>query len=267
MENKQYEQLEVSAFEMGVKHVKNLMIAGIFSVLLLSGCGGGSGGVVAPTTRAIVTNNLRIFVSGDNIQYSMTGSVTTGAVNTPLTGTATYSITTNSSPLDPTGIARSVNTIALTGTFSNGTPFASNGMTYYGQDATGNYNVYGDSTSLWITSPISGFVTGIKSPIASPSSWINSYTQQNGDVTTDTITVIGKSTVTTGMGTFETYKIQTDSTITLAAGGTDVSTEIDYVVPSIGPIKITINLQSTDALGVVTTSQFALVASTTNIAF
>jgi len=200
--------------------MKNMKILGmIFGILLLTGCGGGSGGsgVVAPTTRAIVTNNLRVFANGDNIQYSMTGSVTTGGVNSPLTGTATFSITTNSSPLDPTGTTRSVNTVAMTGTFSNGTPFSSNGLTYYSQDAIGNYSVYGDSTSLWITSPVSGFVTVVKSPITSPDSWINSYTQQNGDLTTDTITVIGKATVATGMGTFETYKIQTDSTVTLAA--------------------------------------------------
>jgi len=250
--------------------MKKVNIVGIiFSVLLLTGCGGGSGGsgVVAPTTRAIVTNNLRVFTNGDNIQYSMTGSVTTGGVNFPLTGTATYSITTNSSPLDPTGIARSVNTIAMTGTFSDGTPFSSNSSTYYSQDATGNYNIYGDSTSLWVTSPVSGFVTGLRSPIVSPDSWINSYTQQNGDVTSDTITVIGKATVTTGLGTFETFKIQTDSTVTLAAGGTDVFTEVDYVVPSIGPIKLTISGQSTDAFGAVSTSQFTLIASTTNIAF
>ncbi len=141
------------------------------------------------------------------------------------------------------------------------------GKYYYSQDAKGNYNIYGDSISLWITSPISGFVTELKSPIVSPNSWINSYTQQNGDITTETITVIGKATVETGMGAFETYKIRTDSTVTSATGETDVSTEVDYVVPSIGPIKTTISDQFTDATGAVTTSQFTLVASTTNIAF
>ncbi len=113
---------------------KTMISVMIFGILLLTGCGGGGGGgggVVSPTARAIVTNNLRIFSTGDNIQYSMTGSVTTGGVNTSLTGTAAYSITTNSSPLDPTGTARSVNTTAMTGTFSNGTPFASNGLSYY----------------------------------------------------------------------------------------------------------------------------------------
>ncbi len=240
----------------------------ILGILLLNGCAGdGSSGVVNPTTRAIATNHLRFFTNGDNIQYSMTGSVTTSGATLSLTGTATFSITTNASPLDPTGVTRSVNTIAMTGTFSNGTNFSSNGSTYYSQNAVGNYVVYGDSTSLWITSPSSGFVTSLRSPIVSPDSWINSYVQQNGDATTETITVIGKVVVATGMGRFETYKVQRDATVQLAAGGTDVSTEIDYIVPSIGPVKITINSQSTDAFGAVSTSQLTLVANTTNIAF
>ena len=250
--------------------MKKITIAQIiFGISLLGGCGGGGGGTtaVAPTARPIVTSTLRTFANGDNIQYTMTGSVTTGGVNFALTGSATFSISTNSSPLDPTGTARSVNTTALTGTFSNGTPFASNELTYYSQDATGNFNTYGDSTPGWITIPATGFVTDIKSPIVAPNSWINSYTQQNGDVTSDTITVIGKATVATGMGTFETFKYQVDSTVTLAAGGSDVATTIEYIVPSIGPVKETINLQSTDAFGAVTTSQFTLVANTTNIAF
>jgi len=69
------------------------------------------------------------------------------------------------------------------------------------------------------------------------------------------------------MGTFETFQIETSSTTTLAAGGTDVSTQTEYVVPSIGPVKLVFNLTSTDAFGAITTSQFTLVASTTNIAF
>jgi len=100
-----------------------------------------------------------------------------------------------------------------------------------------------------------------------PNSWINTYTQQNGDVTSNQISAIGKVNVTTGMGVFEAFKYQSNSTATLAAGGTRVSTTVTYVVPAIGPIKITINQTATDAVGSVTTSQFTLTASTTNIPF
>jgi len=252
--------------------MKIMNIVGIvFSILSLTGCGvsdnTSGGGTVTPTTRPIVSNTLRTFTNGDNIQYSMTGSVTTGGVNLTLTGTATSSFTANSSPFDPTGVTRSVKSLTMSGTFSDGTPFVSNGSSFYSQDATGNFNIYGDSIGFWITTPATGFVTGVKSPIVSPDSWVNFYIQQNGDKTNATVTVLGNATVTTGMGTFQTYMIQTVSTVTRVAGGVDVSNEIDYVVPRIGPIKVTTHLQSTDAAGAVTTSQFTLIASTTNIAF
>ncbi|MDX8405917.1 MAG: hypothetical protein R8K50_07175 [Mariprofundus sp.] len=234
---------------------------------LIAGCGGGGGGAVAPTTRAIVTNTLRTFLSGDNIQYSATGTVTAAGVTTTFTGTGSYSITTNASPLDLTGVKRSQDTFSFSGTLSNGATFTSTSNGYFSQTATGTMNTYGDSVSGWITVPAAGFVPGVKSPITSPASWVNNYTQQNGDVTVDTETVIGKATVATGMGSFETYQYSLASTVTLAAGGTDVVTQTTYVVPSIGPVKFVINLTSTDAFGAVTTSQFTLIASTTNIAF
>ena len=252
--------------------MKIMNIVGIvFSILLLAGCGvngnTSGGGTVAPTVRPIVSNTLRTFTNGDNIQYTMTGSVTTAGVNLALTGTAISSFTANSSPIDPTGVTRSVESLTMSGTFSDGTPYVSSGSSFYSQDATGNFNIYGNPIGFWITTPASGFVTSLKSPIVSPDSWVNVYIQQNGDMTNATITVLGKATVTTGMGTFQTYMIQTVSTVTRVAGGVDVRTEIDYVVPRIGPIKLTTHLQSKDAAGAVTTSQFTLIASTTNIAF
>jgi len=249
--------------------MKLLIAMGIsFSIVLLTSCGsGGSSGVVTPSTRVIITNSLRKFAKGDNIQYNMNGTITTARTNLTLSGTGVFSIAANASPLDPIGIIRSVKSIILNGVLSNGKVFSSNTKSYYSQDLSGNFNLYGDSTSLWITSPVSGFVTNLKSPILFPNSWVNSYTQQNGDITVETIKVIGKVVVATGMGTFETYKIQTDSIKTLAAGGTDTLTEINYVVPSIGSIKITRNLQVIDALGTITTSKFNLVANTTSIAF
>ncbi|MDQ6975017.1 MAG: hypothetical protein Q9M22_00470 [Mariprofundaceae bacterium] len=243
-----------------------VMLFGI--AFLLTGCGSGNGGsVVATTTRAITTNTLKTFANGDNIQYAMTGSDTAAGATITFTGTGRFLMTTNASPPDLTRTVRSINTLALIGVFSNGTALNTNNQIYYAQDALGNFNVYGNAQSLWIISPASGFVTRLKSPIFSPNTWTNSYTQQNGDVTVATIRIIGKTIVTTGMGTFETYKIQTDSTTTWAAGGTDVFMKIDYVVPSIGPIKIVKDTQTTDAAGTLSRRQYTLIASTTNIAF
>jgi len=149
----------------------------------------------------------------------------------------------------------------------NGAAITSNGSEYFSQTGSGSKNTYGNSTAGWITSPASGFVPTIISPIITPNIWNSTFTQQNGDITTRQISAIGRVNVTTGMGVFETFQYQANSTTTLAAGGRRVSTSITYVVPAIGPIKITINQTATDALGAVSTSQFTLTASTTNILF
>jgi len=235
---------------------------------LLAGCGGSGGSVAAsPSVRLIVSNTLRTFISGDRIQYSLSGSISSGGVTAPITGTASYTITTNASPADPTGVTRSIAVLAIAGALPNGASVTSNGSEYFSQTASGTKNTYGTSAAGWITQPASGFVPTIISPIITPNSWANTFTQQNGDVTTSQISAIGKVNVTTGMGVFETFKYQANSTTTLAAGGSRVSTTITYVVPAIGPVKMTINQTTTDALGAVSTSQFTLTASTTNIPF
>ena len=235
---------------------------------LLAGCGGSGGGVAAsPSVRLIVSNTLRTFISGDRIQYSLSGSISSGGVTAAISGTTSYAITTNASPVDPTGATRSVAVLAIAGTLPNGATVTSNVSEYFSQSSTGTKNTYGASAAGWITVPASGFVPTLISPITTPNSWINTYTQQNGDITSDQISVVGKVNVTTAMGVFEAFKYQSNSTVTLAAGGTRVSTTVTYVVPAIGPIKTTINETSTDAFGAVTTSQFTLTASTTNIPF
>jgi len=250
--------------------MSKLAMAGIITgILLLGGCGGSSSGTVVtpPTVRPIATNTLRTFASGDSIQYSLAGNVSAGGVTASVTGTASYTITLNASPADPTGTVRSVAVLALAGRLPNGTPVTSNGSEYFSQTISGTKNTYGNSTSGWITVPASGFVPTLISPIIAPASWVNTYTQQNGDMTSSQISLIGKTNVTTGMGVFETYKYQVSSTVTLAAGGTRTSTTTTYVVPAIGPIKTVINITSTNAAGVITTSRFTLTASTTNIPF
>ncbi len=256
---------------------KKALLSGIiFSLAALTGCGGGSSSsattATAPTTRLMVTNNLRTYVTGDNIQYSLTGSVTKAGVTTTLTGTAVDAFTIGNSPIDPKGVKRSLDKITIIATFSNGSPFAVTVNTYFSQDVLGNYNLYGDNSganaaSNWITTPASGFVTQMKSPISFPSTWNNSYTLQNGDKITENTTVLGKATITIGLGSFETYKVQFDTSTAFALGGTNISKETDYIVPSIGLIQSSGTTTSTDAVGVVTTSNMNLVVSTTNIAF
>jgi len=243
-------------------------ISAMITLGLLAGCGGSSGSIASsPSVRLIASNTLRTFMSGNRIQYSLSGSISSGGMTAPIAGTASYAITTNASPVDPAGVTRSIAVLAIAGTLPNGAAVTSSGSEYFSQTGSGTKNTYGTSTAGWITAPASGFVPTIISPIITPNSWINTFTQQNGDVTTSQISAIGKTNVTTGMGVFETFKYQANSTTTLAAGGTRVSTTVTYVVPAIGPIKMTINQTATDAFGAVSTSQFTLTASTTNIPF
>jgi len=155
----------------------------------------------------------------------------------------------------------------MTGTFTNGAPFSSNSAAYVSQGATGTLFLHGNSAGGWVTAPASGFVTSLTSPVIAPASWTNSYTLQNGDITSDTITVIGRATVSTGLGSFETFQIQTTGTTTLAAGGSYQYTTTSYIVPGIGTLKIAIAQTVTDSLGAITTLSLTLSASTTNIAY
>lgn len=234
----------------------------------LASCGGGgTPAAVSPSTRPILTSTLRTVNNGDFIQYSISGTVSSGGVTSSLTGTASSVFSSNASPLDPSGMQQSTSTVSMTGTLTNGAPFSSNSTAYVSQDAIGTLYVHGKSAGGWITMPASGFITSLSSPIIAPASWTNNYTLQNGDTTSDTITVIGRSTVSTGLGSFETFQVQTTGTTTIAAGGSYQYTQNAYIVPGIGTVKMAIAQTVTDNLGVVSTLSINLNASTTNIAY
>jgi len=70
------------------------MVGMMIGVLLLAGCGGG-GSAGAPSAKPIATNTLRTFTSGDRIQYSLAGNINSGGISAPVSGTASYAITTS----------------------------------------------------------------------------------------------------------------------------------------------------------------------------
>ena len=234
----------------------------------LYGCAGSSGGggsttTPAPIARSMPTNVIRTMLNGDNIQYAVTGNVN----GTALTGTATSTVTPNSSPVDPNGNKQTVGTTTINATLSTGATVTSTTNSYISQDASGTIFTHGDSASGWITNPATGFITSMISPVVSPYSWVQTFTYQNGDTTTETISVGGPVAVTTGVGTFDSYTYTIDATTILGAGGKRVSSQISYVVPDIGTVKMVITLTQTAANGSVTTSKFNLSMSATNIAY
>ncbi|RME60764.1 hypothetical protein D6779_01595 [Candidatus Parcubacteria bacterium] len=237
------------------------------SLVALASCGGGGGGASAPAARPIITNNLRIFKTGDFIQYKVTGSVTSQGVTSTVSGTGSFSIAVGASPVDPKGVKHSVNGMVMNVTTNQGVPITSNFQNYFEQSPTGSWQQYGDSVSGWIVTPAAGFITSLQSPIVAGSSWVYQYTQQNGDSVVGQVTVIGKAVVSTSLGAFETYKIQTTETITYAAGGSDKVSETDYLVPSIGPVHMVVNTTGTNGAGVATTSSFTFDAVTTSIPY
>ncbi len=209
------------------------------------------------------TNVIRTVLNGDRIQYTVTGSVN----GTVLSGTASSTITINGSPADPNGNKQTLGTSTINATLSTGAVITSTSNAYLSQDATGTLFKHGDSVSGWITTPTKGFVTAMPSPVISPYSWVNTFTNQNGDSTTETISIGGPVVVTTGAGTFDCYTFTTDSTQTLAAGGKNVASQVSYIVPDIGTVKTALTLTKTAASGAVTSSQFTLNMSGTNIAY
>ncbi|MDQ6988292.1 MAG: hypothetical protein Q9M19_00295 [Mariprofundaceae bacterium] len=258
---------------MSISIAKSIKIGLLASLITLSGCGGGSDSSSTSTSdpsataRPIATNNLRIYQSGDSIQYDVTANISIGGViQDTFIGTISYTVTLQAGPVDPAGVLHSIFSSSTNLTASNGAPSTNVTTTYFEQDAVGNMNFYGDSTDGWITTPASGFYTGSKSPLTSPDSWAGSFITQNGTATNYSTTVVNKEFVATGSGSFETFKVIDNLSSTDANGITSSLTSTQYVVPSIGAVKV-IEAESKNTTNGLQTITVTAIMSTTNIPF
>jgi len=258
---------------MHTNRINGIIILMLAGMLTLSGCGGGgdsSAATTAPTTRPIATDYLRIFASGDNILYAINGNISNMASNTSSTfsGTASFTVLLNSSPADPYGNVRSMRSINLNAKFASGTPVVSVSNSYFSQKNDGSVIFYGSSDAGWITAPVSGSVIDFVSPIVAPNGYAATYTLQNGDSVSEQTTVIGKESVSTNMGTFEAYRTERGLTYGYADGSSFVASTVEYVVPSIGSIKMVQDISFKNNIGVITSTMHReFSANTTNIPF
>ncbi|MDX8393602.1 MAG: hypothetical protein R8K21_03345 [Mariprofundales bacterium] len=254
--------------------IKSILAA--FLLLFVASCndnGGGSSAPAAatsPNARPMITNKLHVFNNGDFIDYSLSGSITDVNGKITISGTAKYSYTLNSSPIDPTGLIHNVEMLSMNAQVSNGTttsPLITNYKNYYEQDANGNIFYYGDDISGWITTPAMGFVTDIKSPIITADSWIINFTQKDGTNVSGQISVQSIVTINIPLGSFESYKLVGNAKINNPDGSTDTCITTNYIVPSIGIIRSDQTCTSIDAIGAVTSDNTIMQAITTNIGF
>jgi len=242
-------------------------------VIGLTGCGGSNGGgsLPAATTRAITTNVLRIFTTGDFIKYNVTGTSTSAGVVSTISGTATLAYTATS-PADPLGNTHSTETYTPS-LMKNGVPFvAAPSVRYYDQTASGTFRKWSDLSSAWIVSPVSGNVVRFRSPMVVGDTWQHTYIDQLGERINETTTVNARAIVATAMGAFETFKITIiqDRQARPAPAAPFQSfqsiVDVDYIVPSIGIIKFTSTTNSIASVPI-TSSSGTWSMITTNIAF
>ncbi|MDX8389394.1 MAG: hypothetical protein R8M38_02790 [Mariprofundaceae bacterium] len=249
-----------------VNHIlKTTIILGV--ILSLSGCGG-SGTSISSTARPIATDIVRSMTTGDLIDYTLSGSIQAGAASDRITGTSTSSITLNGTPPDANGLTwiAAESTIFME-LVSGGASVSSNAISNLSQDSSGTIYIHGDSESGWITSPVSGKVPGLKSPIVINDNWLTNVTYQNGDLTNTQYSIEGTTFVSTPLGSFEAYDIKAVISTTKAAGGRVTEIQHRYVVPGIGSVKLTSELTITDSTESVSQINNTLLISTTNISF
>jgi len=256
--------LSTQAPKTGMKSL--LTAAALISAIIIGGCAGSdnnnASAASSPPSRPMPTNVIRTELNGDRIQYTVSGIVNT----TALSGTASTTVTLGASPLDPYGNKQTLETTTISAT-ANGTPVTSTTNTYTSQDATGTTFEHGDSTSGWITIPTTGLITSIISPVVSPYTWVRTATFQNGDTSTETISIGGPVAVTTPLGTFDSYSYTIDFILNTTSGNKTTGSEVSYLVPDIGLVKSHVTLTTTAANGTVSTTQMNLSLSATNIVY
>lgn len=229
--------------------VMSLAILFLSIGVVLSNCGGGGGGGGGNNLPSIAlkTDNVRIEQPNDSWTYSASGTIASGGTTYSLTGTQTTLILT-STKTAPGGHACKVeySSTALVVNSNPEAPYLH--YTYFDQDGAGNSYTYGEgdgSTDKWITSPASGYVLDVKSPVSIGDNYSHTVTYSNGDTETFSATVIGKEYVATGIANYESYKATMTQTTNYASGTytKEVITGTVWVVPGLEMVKQEANIK------------------------
>jgi hypothetical protein len=114
---------------------------------------------------------------------------------------------------------------------------------YFLQDANGSIYTYGGDTGIgsgdvWVTSPTSGYFLDLESPMAVGQNNGTSVTFTDGSSMTRSYSVTAIENVSTGIGTFESYRISENITINYPDGDRVVESNTYWYVPGLGEVKI-----------------------------
>jgi hypothetical protein len=249
-----------------------LLFVGITIILSSCGGGGGGGGSSLPSI-ALKTDNVRIEQPNDSWTHSVAGTIISGGTTYNVTGTQTTLVlpSTKSDPFASNHACKveySSTTIVV-----NSNPQAPElHYKYFDQDGAGNSYTYGEgdgSTDKWITSPTSGYILDVKSPVSIGDNYSRNVTYSNGDTQTFSATVIGKEYVTTDVANYESYKATMTETTNYASGSItkEVLTGTVWMVPGITLVKQEANIKRYIGSTLDTEINVTFTLSSTNISY
>ncbi len=256
--------------------MKRLAVLLILSVLIAvsqvscGGGGGGGGGNQLPSV-ALKTSNFRMAQPNESLTYDVSGTVTSGGLNYPVTGTESIIVSTSTitSPINNTQCKIHATSVNIT---VNQQQITQNSYDYFTQDGSGNYYTYGlgdGSTDHWITSPLSGYVKDMASPMAVGDSLSYNVTYDNGDSESVSYVVVAKEYVYTGIANYESYRVNVTLTYNYASGtitkGEQVTTA--WVVPGLDIVKENDTLKYYTGSTIIQTLDLTTTLSATNITY
>ncbi|NOZ69048.1 MAG: hypothetical protein GXP46_07350 [Deferribacteres bacterium] len=204
-------------------------------------CGSGGGDKsTSPTQEQVIglkTNILRTVSPGDNWEYSVTATWSDGTATDNLSGSSTVSILfdTQRSPVSGIDCLDKYKVIDMTGSRGK---FVRSSHTYFFQDANGTHYNCGWGTEVkWVTSPPKGYFLSAESPLAVGQSYSTSVAYDNGDSGTYSYSVESIEYVSIEMGTYESYRIETNYTHSYTNGHRTEGNDTIWYVPGLGAIK------------------------------
>ncbi len=122
-------------------------------------------------------------------------------------------------------------------------PIVVSAHTYFLQDSNGSMYIYGGDMDMgsgdaWVTLPAQGYFLDFKSPMTVGQSKGLTVTFSDGTSMTYSYVIVAIENVSTGIGTFETYRIEENTTYNYVNGDQVVESNVEWFVPSLGSIKL-----------------------------
>ena len=229
---------------MKILKVLTLIIAlSVLTIACGSSGGGGGGGDTTETVIALKTDVLRTESQGDTWTYSGSGTVTNGSNTVDISGTVNFQVLSGTKTSPITGFT-SLDKYSVINLSTPTGPLVVSVHIYFYQDVDGTMYVDGqssDSGDIWVTSPVQGFYLSMESPVSVGQNYSSSVTYDDGSSATYATSVTGIENVSTGMGTYEAYRLVTNATFYHTNGDRVDEVVTEWHVPGLGSIKAQID--------------------------